>query len=235
MNPLLDASPAEVLRQRGLWVGVLPPLAFMAVRWGVGGLEPGAEAPLWPIEPVPVMASTADVWAYFAPWLLGPLLLIGLTWLARRRGWLAAWLGVLWTIAWLGGAAGLAARDLNRAPSQLQPLPTLTAEVLAARGVAPSTHGAGGVEWYLKLQGVELPHRVRVDDARAAAVQPGAKVELKRVRGRWWGHFVRGFTLREAAAAAGVTAMPAAGGPGATAAASAPAAAGPSASVPASR
>ena len=35
MNPL-DVSPAEVLRQRGLWVGVLPPLAFMAVRWGVG-------------------------------------------------------------------------------------------------------------------------------------------------------------------------------------------------------
>ncbi|MEW6254250.1 MAG: hypothetical protein AB1716_26665, partial [Planctomycetota bacterium] len=69
----------------------------------------------------------------------------------------------------------------------------------------------------------------------AAAVQPGAKVELERVRGRWWGHFVRGFTLREAAAAAGATAMPAAGGPGATAAASAPAAAGPSASVPASR
>lgn len=213
MNPL-DVSPAEVLRQRGLWVGVLPPLAFMAVRWGVGGLEPAAaNAPLWPIEPVPVMASTADVWAYFAPWLLGPLLLIGLTWLARRRGWLAAWLGVLWTLAWLGGAAALAARDLNRAPSHLQPLPALAAQVLAVRGVAPSTHGAGGVEWYLKLPDVEVPQRVRVDDARAAAVQPGATVVLERVRGRWWGHFVRGFTLREAAAAPAGPAAPSASAP----------------------
>lgn len=235
MNPL-DVSPAEVLRQRGLWVGVLPPLAFMVVRWGIGGLEPAAAAaPLWPIEPVPVMASTADVWVYFAPWLLGPLLFIGLTWLARRRGWLAAWVGVLWTLAWLGGAAGLAARDLNRAPSQLQPLPALTAEVLAARGVAPSTHGAGGVEWYLKLQGVELPHRVRVDDARAAAVQPGSTVELDRVRGRWWGSFVRGFTLRGAAPASAADAAPAAGGLGATAAASAPAVTAASAVAPTSR
>jgi hypothetical protein len=233
VNPL-DVQPAEVLRQRGLWVGVLPPLVFMAVRWGVGGLEPAAaDAPLWPIEPVPIMASTVDVWAYFAPWLLGPLLLIGLTWLARRRGWLAAWLGVLWTVVWLSGAAGLAALDLNRAPSQLQPLPALTAEVLAARGVAPSTHGAGGVEWYLKPKGVERPQRVRVDDARASAVQPGAMIELERVRGRWWGHFVRGFTLREAAAAADAPASPAAGGPGATASGSGVSA--PRASAPASR
>jgi hypothetical protein len=189
-----DARVGEGLRSRALWLALLPPLVFMAVRWGLR-VDDGAAAaePLWPLEPAPVVASVADVWAYFAPWLLTPVGLIALAWIAKRRGWLARGLAGIWVVLWLGGAAAMAAREFNRA--QLEPVPAVQAELLAARPVAPSTRSAGGVDWYLRLAGESRPYRMRVDDPAAAGVPVGAQLSLQRVRGRWWGVFVRGYTV----------------------------------------
>lgn len=191
-----DASRTAVA-----WLLFAPPLAALGLRWW---LRTRAE-----LDPTPWQALRAAgdaplepgqlLWQASQPFLITAaalaLLALGAWALVRRLGWRRARpIGVVaWIALWvaLGAAAGL--QHVNRVAQQA--LPAQTATVLQARARPPTERGPGGAELLLRLPGFDAPQGVLLEQADAAVLLPGTRLQLALARGCFGGHYVTGWRL----------------------------------------
>ena len=89
-------------------------------------------------------------------------------------------LGAAWLLLWLAGSGAMLQRHLNRQGLFLQgmvasaaaPAPPVTARVVTSQFKPPSLRGLGGTELVLQVGGLEIPHRLLIDDARPPPSSP---------------------------------------------------------------
>jgi hypothetical protein len=181
------------------WLLFAPPLAALGLRWW---LRTRAE-----LDPTPWQALRAAgdaalepgqlLWQASQPFLITTaalaLLALGAWALVRRLGWRRVQpVAVLaWLLLWIGvaGAAGL--QYVNRVAQQA--LPAQTATVLQARARPPTERGPGGAELLLRLPSFDAPQSVLLEQADAAVLPPGTRLQLALARGRFSGHYVTGW------------------------------------------
>jgi hypothetical protein len=73
------------------------------------------------------------------------------------------------------------------------PVARASARVVTARFKPASLRSLGGTELVLQVRGLEIPQRLLIDDARAAALKPGDALALQFAPGRFSGLFVTGW------------------------------------------
>ncbi|MDB5932181.1 MAG: hypothetical protein JWR60_3888, partial [Polaromonas sp.] len=199
--------PAGGSSPRTAWLLFGPPAFMVATRWLLQLAEDRQHAaPALPLAPVSTTAGTLELlW----PVAVALALLIAAGWVVRRLGWRRVMpaVGAIWLLLWLAGSGALVQRHLNRQGLFLQePAATetapharnqnqtqLAARVLASQFKAPSLRGTGGTELVLQVAGQDIPHRLLIEAARAAALKPGDTLALQVAPGRFSGLFVTGW------------------------------------------
>lgn len=199
------------------WLLFAPPAVLVGLSWVLERLndrQPGT--PALPLLPVSTPDGPLDLlWPVAAALVL--LVLSGL--LLRRLGWRRAMplVGVVWVLLWLGGSAALLQRHLNArglflhaaaAPGAVSNPASVTARVLAGQFKPPSLRGVGGTELVLQVPGLDVPHRLLIDDPQAAQIRPGDTLALQFSRGRFSGRFVTDWQVVSASVSAPPAASP---------------------------
>ena len=201
-----SAAERRTLRMGWLWFGPLVALGLLRF-W----LDTRAEA-LPDIEPIVAApyvqtfaghddaALRALMWQASEPLLLSAAALavvVLIVWLVIRRwGWRRTGIAAtgLWCVVAVGAALTLIARYVNHA--DLQPLPPVTATVIAAQPYPTSESGPGGALTWLQPPSTAsvdgTPWRVRFEGADYQAMPAGTHITLQRARGALWGTYLTG-------------------------------------------
>ena len=200
-------APSGWTSQRTAWLLFGPPAFMVAVRWLLQLADDRQRTtPALLLAPVSTTAGTLDLlWPVAV--VLAVLVVAGLVLrrLGRRR--VMPVLGAAWLLLWLAGSGAMLQRHLNRqglflqgmAASAAAPAPPVTARVVTSTFKPPSLRGLGGTELVLQVGGLEIPHRLLIDDASAAALKPGDALALRLAPGRFNGLFVTGWQALPAA------------------------------------
>ena len=204
MNRLVDGNLAQTgllagwTAQRTAWLLFAPPAFMLALRWLLRLLEDRqAAAPALPLVPVATTSGLPDL-LWPAAMTLAVLAAAG--WLVRRLGWrrIAPLAGAAWLALWLVGSGALLQRHLNRQGLLLQSMAagaaaSVTAQVVANPFKRPSLRSLGGANLVLQVPGLEVPHRLLIDDPEAVRLKPGDSLALQLAPGRFNGLFVTGW------------------------------------------
>ena len=194
-------APAGWTSQRTAWLIFGPPAFMVAVRWLLQLADDRQSAiPALSLVPVSTTTGTLDLlW----PVAVVLAVLVAAAVVGRRMGWRRVMpvLGAVWLLLWLLGSGAMLERHLNRQGLFLQgmtasaaaPAVPVTARVVTAKFKPPSLRGMGGTELVLQVGGLEIPHRLLIDEARAASLQPGDMLALQFSPGRFSGLFVTGW------------------------------------------
>ena len=194
-------APAGWTSQRTAWLIFGPPAFMVAVRWLLQLADDRQSAiPALSLVPVSTTTGTLDLlW----PVAVVLAVLIAAAVVGQRMGWRRVMpvLGAVWLLLWLLGSGAMLERHLNRqglflqgpAASAAAPAAPVTARVVTAKFKPPSLRGMGGTELVLQVGGLEIPHRLLIDEARAAILQPGDMLALQFSPGRFSGLFVTGW------------------------------------------
>ena len=183
--------------QRTAWLLFAPPAVMLALRWLLQLLEDRqVAAPALPLVPVGTTSGLADLlW----PAAMALALLAAAGWLVRRLGWrrIAPLAGAAWLALWLAGSGALMQRHLNRQGLFLQSMAagaaSVTVQVIANPFKPPSLRSLGGANLVLQVPGLEVPHRLLIDDLEAVRLKPGDSLALQLAPGRFNGLFVTGW------------------------------------------
>jgi hypothetical protein len=180
---------------------------MVATRWLLQLAEDRQNAvPALPLAPV---STTAGMLELLWPMAVALALLVAAGLVIRRLGWrrVMPFIGAAWLLLWLAGSGALLQRHLNRQGLFLQELTAaaaashaqnqtqtqVAARVLASQFKKPSLRSTGGTELVLQVAGQDIPHRLLVEDARAATLKPGDALALQLAPGRFSGLFVTGW------------------------------------------
>lgn len=184
--------------QRTAWLIFGPPAFMVAVRWLLQMMEDRENiVPALPLAPVSTTAGTLDLlW----PVAVALALLVAAGLVIHRLGWRRVMpvIGAAWLLLWLLGSGAMLQRHLNRQGLVLQgmtaaaPAP-VKAWVVTTQFKPASLRSLGGTELVLQIDGLEIPNRLLIDDARAAPLKPGDTVALQLAPGRFGGLFVTGW------------------------------------------
>ncbi|CDS51799.1 hypothetical protein [Polaromonas sp. CG9_12] len=184
--------------QRTAWLIFGPPAFMVAVRWLLQLVDDRQNTvPALPLVPVSTTAGTLDLlW----PLALALAVLVAAGLVIYRLGWRRVMpvIGGAWLLLWLLGSGALLQRHLNRQGLVLQgmtaaaPAP-VQARVVSVRFKPASLRSLGGTELVLQVGGLDIPNRLLLDDAGAAALKPGDTLALQLVPGRFGGLFVTGW------------------------------------------
>lgn len=184
--------------QRTAWLLFAPPAFMLALRWLLQLLEDRqVAAPALPLVPVGTTSGLLDLlW----PAGLALAMLAAAGWLVRRLGWwrIAPLAGAAWLALWLVGSGALLQRHLNHQGLLLQGMSagaaaSVTAQVIANPFKRPSLRSLGGANLVLQVPGLEVPHRLLIDDPEAVRLKPGDSLALQLAPGRFNGQFVTGW------------------------------------------
>ena len=193
--------PAGGTSQRTAWLLFGPPAFMVAVRWLLQLADDRlSTTPALSLVPVSTTTGTLDLlWPVAV--VLAVLVAAGLV--MRRMGWRRVMpvLGVVWVLLWLFGSGAMLERHLNRqrlflqgmTASAVAPVAPVTARVVTSQFKPPSLRSLGGTELVLQVNGLEIPQRLLIDDARAAPLKPGDTLALQLAPGRFNGLFVTGW------------------------------------------
>lgn len=183
--------------QRTAWLLFAPPACMLALRWLLQLLEDRQiTAPALPLVPV---ATTSGLTDLLWPAATALTLLVGTGWFVRRLGWrrIAPLAGAAWVALWLAGSGALMQRHLNRQGLLLQDMAagaeSVTAQVIANPFKPPSLRSLGGANLVLRVPGLEVPHRLLINDLEAVRLKPGDSLALQLAPGRFNGLFVTGW------------------------------------------
>ena len=184
--------------QRTAWLIFGPPAFMVAVRWLLQLADDRQNTvPALSLVPVSTTAGTLDLlW----PVAVALTLLVAAGLVVYRLGWRRVMpvIGAAWLLLWLAGSGALLQRHLNRQGLVLQgitasaPAP-VPARVVTAQFKPASLRSLGGTELVLQVDGLEIPNRLLIDDAGAAALKPGDRLALQLAPGRFGGLFVTGW------------------------------------------
>ena len=197
-NPSQTGLLASWTAQRTAWLLFAPPAFMLALRWLLQLLEDRqAAAPALPLVPVATTSGLPDLlW----PATMALAMLIAVGWLVRRLGWRRSvpLAGAAWLLLWLAGSGALMQRHLNRQGLFLQSMTagaaaSITAQVIANPFKPPSLRSLGGANLVLQVSGLEVPHRLLIDDPEAVRLKPGDSLALQLATGRFNGLFVTGW------------------------------------------
>ncbi|NDP62708.1 hypothetical protein [Polaromonas sp.] len=184
--------------QRTAWLIFGPPAFMVAVRWLLQLVDDRQNTvPALPLVPVSTTAGALDLlW----PFALALALLIAAGLIIYRLGWRRVMpvIGAVWLLLWLLGSGALLQRHLNCQGLVLQgmtaaaPVP-VKARVVTALFKPASLRSLGGTELVLKIDDLDIPNRLLLDDAGAASLKPGDTLALQLAPGRFNGLFVTGW------------------------------------------
>ena len=189
--------------QRTAWLLFGPPAFMVAVRWLLQMMDDRQNiVPALLLAPVSTTAGALDLlW----PVALALALLVAAGLVIYRLGWRRVMpvIGAVWLLLWLAGSGALAQRHFNRQGLVLQgmtaaapaPQALVRARVVTAQFKRPSLRSLGGTELVLQVEGLEIPNRLLIDDARALPLQPGDTLALQLAPGRFGGLFVTGWQV----------------------------------------
>ena len=190
--------------QRTAWLLFAPPAALVGFRWLLQWQhDRGVQTPLLPLTPFTPPTDVASVLAPFV-WGLLALLTLGFAvrWATQRWGWrvvqrvaLGSWLALC-----LAGAAAALSQHINL--QRAQSLTPVSAQVLGSRFTPPSLRGSGGTQVIVRVDGMDLPQQVLIEDPQAAQWRPGQRLLLHWARGGRSGRFVTGWLALEPSVAA---------------------------------
>ncbi|MEO8014949.1 MAG: hypothetical protein ABI642_12460 [Polaromonas sp.] len=184
--------------QRTAWLIFGPPAFMVAVRWLLQLVDDRQNTvPALPLVPVSTTAGALDLlW----PFALALALLIAAGLIIYRLGWRRVMpvIGAVWLLLWLLGSGALLQRHLNRQGLVLQGMTAAAPEPVKARVVTAlfkpaSLRSLGGTELVLKIDDLDIPNRLLLDDAGAASLKPGDTLALQLAPGRFNGLFVTGW------------------------------------------
>ena len=193
-----SATLATPSAQRTAWLLFAPPVALVALRWLLQWQhDRGVQTPLLPLTP---FTPPTDAFSVLLPFAWGLLALLmaafAVRWAAQHWGWppvqraaLAVWLALC-----LGGAAAALWSHSNLQAAQA--LTPVSVQVLGSRFTPPSLRGTGGTQLILRVDGMDVPQQVLIDDPQAAQWQPGQRLALTWARGRSSGRFVTGWGVQ---------------------------------------
>lgn len=193
-------APDGWTSQRTAWLIFGPPAFMVAVRWLLQLVEDRQNiVEALPLAPVSTTTGALDLlW----PFALALALLIAAGLVIYRLGWRRVMpvIGAVWLLLWLFGSGALLQRHMNRQGLVLQGMTTTTpapvkARVVTARFKPPSLRSLGGTELVLQIEGVAIPNRLLIDDARATSLKSGDTLALQLAPGRFNGLFVTGWQL----------------------------------------
>ena len=171
---------------------------MVAMRWLLQLTDDRQSAtPALSLAPVSTTTGTLDLlW----PVAVGLAVLMAAGLMVRRLGWhrVMPVLGVVWLLLWLAGSGALLQRHLNRQGLFLQGMSSTAAVPAIARVVTsqfkrPSLRGLGGTQLVLKVDGLEIPQHLLIDDAQANRLKPDDVLALQLAPGRFSGLFVTGW------------------------------------------
>ncbi|MBY0455522.1 MAG: hypothetical protein K2Q11_11680 [Burkholderiaceae bacterium] len=213
MNSTSPPPTTSAMQQRTAWLLFAPPALLAGLRWLLDWhAGRGPQTPLLALSPFSG-AQTLPEMLWQMAWPLLLLLAVGgVAMVAYRRCGarpVQRALAVGWVLLCMAACAALLLRHLN--VQQVQPLPPVQAQVLGSRVQAPSTRSAGGTQLVLRLDGQEALQQVLIDDPEAAQWQPGQRLTLQWVQGRYRGLFVTGWQPLPHPAAVSVHPTPPAG------------------------
>jgi hypothetical protein len=190
--------------QRTAWLLFAPPAALVGLRWLLQWQhERHLRTPLLALTP---FTPPTDVFSVLAPclWGLLALLMVGFAvrWAVQRWGWhpvqrMALW---LWLALCLAGAAVVLLQHYNLQGAQS--MTPVSAEVLGSRFTPPSLRGTGGTQLIVRVDGMDVPQQVLIDDPQAAQWRPGQRLLLHWAHGVRSGWFVTGWLALEPPVAA---------------------------------
>ena len=199
----LNPAASGWTSQRTAWLLFGPPAFMVAVRWLLQMMDDRQNiVPALPLSPVSTTAGALDLlW----PVALALALLVAVGLVIRRLGWRRVMpvIGAVWLLLWLAGSGALAQRHFNRQGLALQGMTTaapapVKAKVVTSQFKRPSLRSLGGTELVLQVEGLEIPNRLLIDDARAASFKPGDTLALQLAPGRFSGLFVTGWQAEPA-------------------------------------
>lgn len=197
-------APAGWTSQRTAWLLFGPPAFMVGTLWLLQLADDRQNAmSALPLVPVSTAAGMLDL-LWPVALVLAFLLATGL--MIHRLGWrrLMPGVGVVWALLWLVGTASLLQRHLNRqglfsqgvtaasAPAA-SAAKQATAQVVTSRIKPPSLRSLGGVERVLRVDSLDVPHRLLIGDAGAPLFNPGDTLALQFAPGRFSGLFVTGW------------------------------------------
>ena len=216
------------------WLLFAPPLLMAGLRWLLQQADDRVSAtPAPALVPVATTTTTLElVW----PALVALAVLVALSLLVRRIGWrrFMPVLGVAWALFWLAACGALLQQHFNREGLVLQSVDAaevsssapaapaapaaavVQAKVVTVKFKPPSARSLGGTELVLQVNGLEVPQRLLLNDAKAASLKPGDALALQLVPGRFKGQFVVGWRQAMPPVAPVAPASPAPLPPGAT-------------------
>ena len=220
--------------QLAAWLLFAPPLLMAGLRWLLQQADDRVSAtPAPALVPVATTTTTLElVW----PALVALAVLVALSLLVRRIGWrrFMPVLGVAWALFWLAACGALLQQHFNREGLVLQSVDAaevsssapaapaapaaavVQAKVVTVKFKPPSARSLGGTELVLQVNGLEVPQRLLLNDAKAASLKPGDALALQLVPGRFKGQFVVGWRQAMPPVAPVAPASPAPLPPGAT-------------------
>ncbi|WP_051676070.1 hypothetical protein [Polaromonas glacialis] len=194
----LNPAASGWTSQRTAWLLFGPPAFMVAVRWLLQLMDDRQNTvPALALAPVSTTAGTLDLlW----PVALVLALLVAAGLVIHRLGWRRVMpvIGAVWLLLWLAGSGALVQRHFNRQGLVLQgmtaaaPAP-VKARVVTAQSKPASLRSLGGTELVLQIDGLEIPNRLLIGDAGAAALKPGDTLALQLAPGRFGGLFVTGW------------------------------------------
>lgn len=196
----VSAAPDRRASRVAWWL-FAPPFAVAALRWWLTTL---AEKDTTPLQLLTAASAPAGgpvglLWQASWPFLLAlgvlTLLVLAARWSWRRFGGarVIRVAAVLWLLMWAGSALAVAYRHIDR--TNRQALPEASATVLNARAQEASARGVGGAQALLRVQGLEAPQRVLLEEADAARLPAGTPVTLSLARGRFGSTYVTGWKI----------------------------------------
>ncbi|MDB5845575.1 MAG: hypothetical protein JWP79_2885 [Polaromonas sp.] len=210
-EPLTSSGPGPAdngwTSQRTAWLLFGPPAFLVAVRWLLQMLDDRQNTvPALPLAPVSTTAGTLDLlW----PAALALALLVAAGLVIYRLGWRRVMpvMGAAWLLLWLAGSGAQVQRHVNRqglvwqgmAAAAPAPQAWARARVVTAQFKPASLRSLGGTELVLQIDGLAIPNRLLIDDARAASLKPGDTLALQLAPGRFRGLFVTGWQVAPAA------------------------------------
>jgi hypothetical protein len=203
-TPLARGAPAGWTTQRTAWLLFGPPAFMVGTRWLLQLADDRQNAaPALPLVPVSTAAGALDL---LGPAALALALLLAAGLAVRRLGWqrLMPVMGLVWALLWLIGSGALLQRHVNRQGLLLQGMAAalapaasaatrVRAQVVASRVKPPSLRSLGGTELVLRVDGLDIPHRLLVTDTGAPLLKPGDALALQFTPGRFSGLFVTGW------------------------------------------
>jgi hypothetical protein len=196
--PAASRAPTGRASQRTAWLLFGPPAFMVALRWLLQLADDRHSAiPALSLAPVSTTTGALDLlW----PVAVGLPVLMAAGLVVRRLGWRRVMpvLGVAWLLLWLTGSGALLQRHLNRQGLFLQGMSStaavpVTARVVTSQFKPPSLRGLGGTQLVLKVDGLEIPQHLLIDDEQASRLKPGDVLALQLTPGRFSGLFVTGW------------------------------------------